>query len=68
MAVIGLVGSRLFDDGDSDDLRLNDMAYGVPWLTGLALADLGIAEELEPGPMFPREERVAEARERAELR
>ena len=34
----------------------------MPWLTGLALADLGIEEELEPGPMFPREERVAEVR------
>ena len=55
MAVIGLVGARLFDDGHSDDLRFNDMAYGVPWLTGLALTDLGIEEELEPGPLFPRE-------------
>ena len=54
MAVIGLVGARLFDDGHSDDLRFNDMAYGVPWLTALALTDLGIEEELEPGPLFPR--------------
>ena len=64
MAVIGLVGARLFDDGHSDDLRFNDMAYGVPWLTGLALTDLGIEEEIEPGPMFPRS--VAEARQKAE--
>ena len=54
MAVIGLVGARLFDDGHSDDLRFNDMAYGVPWLTSFALTDLGIEEELEPGPVFPR--------------
>jgi aminoglycoside phosphotransferase (APT) family kinase protein len=68
MAVIGLVGARLFDDGHSDDLRFNDMAYGVPWLTGLALTDLGIEEELEPGPLFPRKERVAEARQKAAQR
>ena len=53
MAVIGLVGARLFDDGHSDDLRFNDMAYGVPWLTGLALTDLGIEEELEAGADVP---------------
>jgi aminoglycoside phosphotransferase (APT) family kinase protein len=68
MAVIGLVGARLFDDGDSDDLRFNDMAYGVPWLTTLALTDLGIQEELDPGPVFPRDERVAEVRQKAEPR
>ena len=66
MAVIGLVGARLFDDGHSDDLRFADMAYGVPFLTGQALTELGIEEDLEPGPVFPRKERVAEARKRAE--
>ena len=68
MAVIGLVGARLFDDRHSDDLRFADMAYGVPFLTTLALTELGIQEELEPGPVFPREERIAEARKRAEQR
>jgi aminoglycoside phosphotransferase (APT) family kinase protein len=66
MAVINLVGGRLFDDGHSDDLRFADMAYAVPFLTTMAITELGIEEELEPGPIFPRKERVAEARTKAE--
>lgn len=66
MAVINLVGARVFDDRHSDDLRFADMAYAVPFLTTMALTELGIDEELEPGPMFPRKERIAEARKTAD--
>jgi aminoglycoside phosphotransferase (APT) family kinase protein len=68
MAVILLVAGQLFDDGSSDDPRFIDMAYTVPYLTQQALTELGIDEELEPGPLLPREERVAEARHKAERR
>ncbi len=44
------------------------MAYAVPFLTGQALAELGVQEELEAGDVFPRKERVAEARQKAEQR
>ena len=68
MAVIMFVGARLFDDGHTDDLRFVDMAYGVPFLTGQALAELGVQEELDAGDVFPRKERVAEVRQKAEQR
>ena len=68
MAVIMLVGARLFDDGYTDDLRLLDMAYAVRPLTWQALAELGIEEQIDAGPVLPRKERVAEARRRADQR
>jgi aminoglycoside phosphotransferase (APT) family kinase protein len=59
MAVILLIGGMLFDQGFSDDLRYADMAMGVPWITNLGLASLGIDEPLDSGPVTAREERVA---------
>ena len=38
------------------------MARLIPGFTQQALDDLGITEELEPGPLLPRPERVAAAR------
>jgi aminoglycoside phosphotransferase (APT) family kinase protein len=58
LAVIMLLGSMLFDAGHSDDLRLVAMGYGVTLMTGLALRDLGIDDELESGPVQPRQDRV----------
>jgi aminoglycoside phosphotransferase (APT) family kinase protein len=68
MAVIMFVGARLFEEGHTDDLRFVDMAYAVPFLTGQALAELSVHEELDAGDVFPRKERVAEARQNAEQR
>ena len=65
MAVIQLVGAMLFDRGHSDDIRYADMAMGVQWLTQLGLQTLDIFEEIEPGPVAPRPERVQEVRDRA---
>jgi hypothetical protein len=41
------------------------MGSVVPFFTRQALAELGIADELESGPVAPREERLREVRERA---
>jgi aminoglycoside phosphotransferase (APT) family kinase protein len=60
MAVICLVGAMLFDDGVTDDQRFILNASGIPLLTDLGLADLGITEQLEPGPVGIREERIRE--------
>jgi aminoglycoside phosphotransferase (APT) family kinase protein len=54
MAVICLIGSMLFDDGLSDDQRFLLNAHGISPLTQLGLADLGITEKLEDGPVMPR--------------
>jgi aminoglycoside phosphotransferase (APT) family kinase protein len=64
MAVIMLVGTMLFDAGSSDDLRLAEMGKAVAPVTRLALHQLGIAEELESGPVTARKERVREVRAR----
>jgi aminoglycoside phosphotransferase (APT) family kinase protein len=64
MAVIMLVGGMLFDAGHSDDLRLAGMASVVPFVTQLALGELGVSERPEPGPMTVREERLAEVKGR----
>jgi len=58
MAVICLIGAMLFDDGVTDDQRFILNASGIPLLTDLGLADLGITEQLEPGPIGIREERI----------
>jgi thiamine kinase-like enzyme len=55
MAVIQLVGAMLFDRGFSDDERYAHMALGVPWLTQLGLKALGITDEVDPGPVAPRD-------------
>ena len=64
MAVICLIGAMLFDDGFSDDLKLVVAASGTHLLTQLGLADLGITEEIESGPIAIREERIAEVQSR----
>lgn len=65
MVVIMLVASMLFDQGASDDLRFAQMGLAVHPYTRLALAELGIEDELASGPVTPREERVRTVRERA---
>jgi aminoglycoside phosphotransferase (APT) family kinase protein len=62
MAVIMLVGAMHFDAGLNDDLRLADMGAVVPFVTNIGLRDLGVAEELESGPVEARPERVDEVR------
>jgi aminoglycoside phosphotransferase (APT) family kinase protein len=54
MAVICLIGSMLFDAGDSDDQRFVLNAYGISPLTQLGLAELGVDEKLDDGPVMPR--------------
>lgn len=61
MAVICLIGAMLFDGGVTDDQRFILNASGIPLLTDLGLADLGINEQLESGPVGIREERIREA-------
>ena len=61
MAVICLIGSRLFDSGDSDDQRFVLNAYGISPLTRLGLAELAVDEKLEDGPVMPRDDRIAQA-------
>ena len=58
MAVICLIGAMLFDDGHSDDQKLMFAAYGTSMLTQVGLAELGIDEALDDGPVLPREERI----------
>jgi aminoglycoside phosphotransferase (APT) family kinase protein len=53
IAVILLVGGHLYGSGHSTDGRLLEMAYGVDPLTQAALADLGIDDRPEPGPVLP---------------
>ena len=60
MAVICLIGSMLFDSGDSDDQRFVLNAYGISPLTQLGLAELAIDEKLDDGPVMPRDERIAQ--------
>jgi aminoglycoside phosphotransferase (APT) family kinase protein len=62
LAVINLIGSRLFDDGDTDDQRFMLNAYGIPIFTQIGLADLGVTETLDDGPVMPSEERMKKAR------
>ena len=54
MAVICLIGSMLFESGDSDDQRFLLNAHGISPLTQLGLAELAIDEKLEDGPVMPR--------------
>ena len=62
LAVINLIGSRLFDDGATDDQRFMLNAYGIPIFTQMGLADLGVTEALDDGPVMPSEERMQQAR------
>jgi len=53
LAVINLIGSRLFDDGVTDDQRFMLNAYGIPLFTRMGLDDLGVTEQLDDGPVMP---------------
>jgi aminoglycoside phosphotransferase (APT) family kinase protein len=68
MVVIMLVGAMLFDAGVSDDLRLAYMGMAVDMFTRPALAALGVDDDIEPGPVTAREERVREVQERQNAR
>ncbi|MFI5507211.1 phosphotransferase family protein [Mycobacterium sp. NPDC051804] len=61
LAVINLIGSRLFDDGATEDHRFMLNAYGIPIFTQMGLAELGVTEQLEDGPVMPSEERMKQA-------
>jgi aminoglycoside phosphotransferase (APT) family kinase protein len=65
MAVICLVGGMLFNDGSSDDLKLVVAAGGVEILPLVGLADLGISEQLESGPIAISQERILEVQSKA---
>jgi hypothetical protein len=43
---------------NSDDQKLALAAYGTPLLTKVGLAELGIDEPLDDGPVLPRDERI----------
>jgi hypothetical protein len=64
LAVIMLLGSMLFEAGHSDDFRYVEMAWGVNLTTRAGLRDLRVEETLEAGPVFPSDERIAEAQAR----
>ena len=59
VAVILLVGSMLFEDGLSGDHRLASMGMMVATYTTAALAELGVSERIESGPVAPSPERLA---------
>ena len=59
LAVINLIGSKLFDDGVTDDQRFMLNSYGIPLFTQMGLAEMGVTEQLEDGPVMPRDERIA---------
>jgi aminoglycoside phosphotransferase (APT) family kinase protein len=65
LAVIMLVGSMLFEEGHSDDLRYCAMAMGIDFSTQPSLRDLGVEEHLDTGPILPSDARIQAARERA---
>lgn len=58
MAVICLVGARLIDDGHTEDPKLALAAYGTSLLTATGLAEFGITETIEDGPVLPDEQRL----------
>lgn len=64
MAVICLIGAMMVDRGDSDDPKLVVAAGGVPILPILGLADLGIHEAFDNGPVDIRAERIQELQSR----
>jgi aminoglycoside phosphotransferase (APT) family kinase protein len=54
MSAICLIGAMLYADGASTDERYALNAHGIPMLTKLGLAELGITEEFEDGPILAR--------------
>jgi aminoglycoside phosphotransferase (APT) family kinase protein len=63
MVVIMLVAAMLFDQGSTSDLRFAAMGDAVHPYTLKALAELGVDEDLAPGPVTAREERVRAVRD-----
>ena len=55
MAVICLIGAMLYDEGHSEDEKLLLAAYGTGLLTKVGLGELGVTEELDDGPVLPRQ-------------
>ncbi len=60
--VIQLIGAMLFDAGHWTDPRAIGMSRGLEMMTPLGLSDLGVTDDLPTGPIYPREERMREAR------
>jgi aminoglycoside phosphotransferase (APT) family kinase protein len=58
MCVIMLVGAMLFDGGASADVRLGQMGWAVHPYTVAGLAELGVHDAPESGPVTPRPERM----------
>jgi hypothetical protein len=58
MSNSGLIGAMLVEDGHSDDQKLVLAAYGTSLMTKVGLAELGIEEPLDDGPVLPCEERI----------
>lgn len=58
MAAIMFVGGQLFESGHSTDVRLAEMAKMVHPVTLRGLADLGVDEPLDPGPILPSPARI----------
>jgi len=54
MSAICLIGAMLYADSVSTDERYALNAYGIPMLTKLGLAELGITEQLDDGPVLAR--------------
>ena len=67
MAVINLSGAMMLDSGESDDPKFLMFGVTVPFLTQLALHEFGIDEQIDPGPVAPRQERIDEVSRRAGL-
>ncbi len=63
VAVIMFVGAMLFDNAVSDDLRLADMGPAVHYYTVRALAELGVEEGIDPGPVTAGKERYRSVRD-----
>jgi aminoglycoside phosphotransferase (APT) family kinase protein len=54
MVVIMLVAAMLYDAAHSDDIRFAQMGLAVHHYTRAALAELGVHDDLEPGPVTAR--------------
>ncbi len=54
MSTICLIGAMLYADGVSADERYALNAYGIPMLTRLGLAELGVTQEIDDGPVLAK--------------
>ncbi len=59
MVVINLVGSMMFESGESNDPRFAMMGLSTHWLTQRILAELDIHDDIAPGPVAPSPDRMA---------